>query len=187
MDTADRAVTQDRKEDTSQLDLSKPVASPPKRKPPSTSSRNKTALVDDIEAWTPPDFGDQRRTRIGASIVDQFVAGHTASDVLRELVQNEFDGGGDRLVVTFGRDALEVAGNGGGISADGWNRLSVIVGTGRVVGEDAAGRIAPKTNGIGWLCCTNPVKDSSRESSMVAGVHEQTHIPDLQDQELASL
>jgi hypothetical protein len=37
------------------------------------------------------------------------------------------------------------------------------------------------------LCCANPVRDSSRESSMVAGVHEQTHIPDLQDQELASL
>ena len=37
------------------------------------------------------------------------------------------------------------------------------------------------------LCCTNRVRDSSRESSMVAGVHEQTHIPDLQDQELASL
>ena len=37
------------------------------------------------------------------------------------------------------------------------------------------------------LCCTNRVRDSSRESSMVAGVHEQTHIPDLQDQELAGL
>ena len=37
------------------------------------------------------------------------------------------------------------------------------------------------------LCCANPVRDSFRESSMVAGVHEQTHIPDLQDQELASL
>ena len=37
------------------------------------------------------------------------------------------------------------------------------------------------------LCCANLVRDSSRESSMVAQVHEQTHIPDLQDQELASL
>lgn len=37
------------------------------------------------------------------------------------------------------------------------------------------------------LCCTNPVRDSSRESSVVAGMHEQTHTPDLQDQELASL
>ena len=35
------------------------------------------------------------------------------------------------------------------------------------------------------LCCTNPVRDSSRESSMVAGGHEQTHTPDLQDQKLA--
>ena len=31
------------------------------------------------------------------------------------------------------------------------------------------------------------VRDSSRESSVVAGRHEQTHTPDLQDQELAGL
>lgn len=38
-----------------------------------------------------------------------------------------------------------------------------------------------------WLCCTNRVRDSSRESSVVAVMHEQTHTHDLQDQELASL
>ncbi|ARU03165.1 hypothetical protein LOKVESSMR4R_03942 (plasmid) [Yoonia vestfoldensis] len=37
------------------------------------------------------------------------------------------------------------------------------------------------------LCCTNPVWDSSYESSVVAEVHEQTDIPDIQDQELARL
>lgn len=37
------------------------------------------------------------------------------------------------------------------------------------------------------LCCTNRVRDSSRESSVVAVMHEQTHTHDLQDQELASL
>ena len=35
------------------------------------------------------------------------------------------------------------------------------------------------------LCCTNPKRDSSGESSVVAGQHEQTHIPRLQDPELA--
>jgi EPS-associated MarR family transcriptional regulator len=35
------------------------------------------------------------------------------------------------------------------------------------------------------LCCTNPVRDSSRESRVVAGAHEQTDTSDLQDQELA--
>jgi hypothetical protein len=38
-----------------------------------------------------------------------------------------------------------------------------------------------------WLCCTNCVRDSSRESSVVAGMHEQTDTPKLQDQELAGL
>ena len=37
------------------------------------------------------------------------------------------------------------------------------------------------------LCCTNPMRDSSCESSVVAGGHEQTHTPRLQDQELARL
>ena len=37
------------------------------------------------------------------------------------------------------------------------------------------------------LCCVNRVRDSSRESSVVAGRHEQTHTPRLQDQELADL
>ena len=35
------------------------------------------------------------------------------------------------------------------------------------------------------LCCTNPVRDSSCESSVVAGVNEQTKHTDLQDHELA--
>ena len=32
-----------------------------------------------------------------------------------------------------------------------------------------------------WLCCANPVRDSSRESSVVAVRYEQTHPPCLQD------
>ena len=39
----------------------------------------------------------------------------------------------------------------------------------------------------GRLCCTNRPRDSSRESSVVAGWHEQTDTPRLQDQELAGL
>ena len=47
---------------------------------------------------------------------------------------------------------------------------------------------APKVDGqFNRLCCTNRVRDSSRESSMVAEMHEQTHTPDLQDHELACL
>lgn len=39
--------------------------------------------------------------------------------------------------------------------------------------------------GVDGLCCTNPLKDSSFESSVVSGGHEQTHTPRRQDQELA--
>lgn len=99
--------------------------------------------------WSPPDFEGQKKTRIGASVVEQFVSGHNASDVLRELVQNEFDGGGDRLDVDFGQDGLQVSGNGKGVTREGWKRLSVIVGTGRVVGDGQGERVEAKSNGIG--------------------------------------
>lgn len=39
----------------------------------------------------------------------------------------------------------------------------------------------------GALLRKGRVRDSSRESSVVAGLHEQTHPADLQDQELAGL
>jgi phosphate starvation-inducible membrane PsiE len=38
-----------------------------------------------------------------------------------------------------------------------------------------------------WLCCTNPVRDSCRGSSVVAVMHEQTAPANLQDQKLAIL
>ena len=112
-------------------------------------SRGNSSPLSEAEKWSPPDFEGHRRTRIGASIVEQFVAGHDPGDVLRELVQNEFDGGGDCLNVTFSADALDIVGNGRGITSDGWKRLSVIVGPGRVVGDDEGDRVAPKINGIG--------------------------------------
>ena len=51
--------------------------------------------------------------------------------------------------MTFGADALNIVGNGRDITSDGWKRLSVIVGTGRVMGEGEGERVAPKSNGIG--------------------------------------
>ena len=99
--------------------------------------------------YVPPDFSGSRRTRIGSSFIEQFVAGHDASDVLRELVQNEYDGGGESLTLTFWSRSLEVAGTGRNIDRNGWERLSVIVGTGNVMGGRQAEVVAPKENGIG--------------------------------------
>jgi hypothetical protein len=97
----------------------------------------------------PPDFSGSRRTRIGSSFIEQFVAGHDASDVLRELVQNEYDGNGEMLTLTFGSRSLEVAGTGKDIDRSGWERLSVIVGTGSVMGSRDGEFVAQKENGIG--------------------------------------
>jgi hypothetical protein len=113
-------------------------------KPKPSSSRD-----FDEPDYVPPDFSGSRRTRIGSSFIEQFVAGHDASDVLRELVQNEYDGGGESLALTFGSRSLEVAGSGRNIDRSGWERLSVIVGTGNVMGSGQAETVPPKENGIG--------------------------------------
>lgn len=106
-------------------------------------------VIIDEPVFVPPDYGDSRRTRIGSSVIEQFVAGHDAGDVLRELVQNEYDGGGNKLTLTFGSKSVEVIGSGRNIDRSGWERLSVIVGTGNVMGTHGAEVVAPKENGIG--------------------------------------
>lgn len=80
------------------------------------------------EEWTPPDVEDQLRTRIAGSFVDEFVLGHSPGDILRELVQNEFDAGGQAMTVVFGETALSIQGTGKPVTKDGWPRLAVIAG-----------------------------------------------------------
>ncbi len=88
--------------------------------------------------------------RVGSDLLVEFVAGHTYADVVRELVQNEYDAGGSRLRVHFGADALTVTGNGQTIDAAGWRRLSVMLSTGHVAGGRAGDEpIEAKVNSIG--------------------------------------
>lgn len=96
-----------------------------------------------------PEVTADLRSRIGSSQIDEFVLAHGATDILRELVQNEFDGGGSEMVIHFGCDMLSVSGSGRPINAKGWTRLSVIMGTGEVIGEGHGEQIEPKENGIG--------------------------------------
>jgi Protein NO VEIN, C-terminal len=85
--------------------------------------------------------------RVGASLLEEFAVSHTPADVLRELVQNEYDAGGTELRIDFGTDSLVIRGNGNPIDEAGWDRLSVMLGTGLVAG--LAQGIRPKVNGIG--------------------------------------
>jgi hypothetical protein len=112
--------------------------------------RHPAAAPDTGAPWSEPQTSGRFETAIGSSIVEQIVIGHTPADVLRELVQNEFDAHGHRIQVTFGSDHLNVAGSGKPVDKAGWGRLSVILGTGVVIGSNADGReVRPKENGIG--------------------------------------
>ena len=129
-------------------DLPARDATPPRRKGATRQRRQKIIAAPEAEAWSPRTSATSAVLEFGASIVEQFVAGHDASDVLRELVQNEFDGGGNRLAVTFGEDSLDVAGNGRGIRADGWSGCRSSSALAGWSGDDTE-RVNPKTNGIG--------------------------------------
>ena len=85
--------------------------------------------------------------QVGTSVLTEFALGHTPADVLRELIQNEYDAGGDRIVIRFTADALTVAGSGAPIDDSGWRRLSVMLGTGEVAGTGVP--VQAKVNGIG--------------------------------------
>jgi len=100
--------------------------------------------------WNLPEIApDDFNYRFGASVLTRFVLAHTVADVLRELVQNEYDAGGAILRVLFAAEALQVTGSGRTIDSKGWKRLSVLLGTGQVGGDDEA--IEEKTNGIGSM------------------------------------
>lgn len=98
--------------------------------------------------WQPPELlPSELEYAVTTSVLEEFARGHTISEVLRELVQNEYDAGGRSLTVRFTPDGLEVHGNGHPIDRRGWQRLSVMLGTGRAV---SAGLDVPaKINGIG--------------------------------------
>jgi hypothetical protein len=98
--------------------------------------------------WTPPKISaDDLTFRFANSLLDEFVLGHSFDDVLRELVQNEYDASGTQMSVNFGVDALEITGSGEPIDADGWKRLSVMLGTGNIIGDTQ--QVAEKINGLG--------------------------------------
>src|SRR5262249_18750167 len=95
-----------------------------------------------------PEFAaSELRYSITSSVVEQFALGHTVGDVLRELVQNEYDARGSSLLVSFGTAGVEVHGDGRVIDRAGWRRLSVMLGTGHIVGDDRD--VPQKVNGIG--------------------------------------
>jgi hypothetical protein len=98
--------------------------------------------------WQPPEVdSSDLRYSVTSSFLEEFVKGHTIEDLLRELVQNEYDAGGRSLTVAFRSDGLQIDGNGQTIDRGGWRRLSVMVGTGQVLGDDRD--VPRKPNGIG--------------------------------------
>ena len=98
--------------------------------------------------WQPPELdSSELQHRFGDSVLLEFIRGHSSSAILRELVQNEYDAGGNVLQATFGDTSLEVTGNGAPIDGKGWRRLSVTLGTGSV--PDFKGELKQKANGIG--------------------------------------
>jgi hypothetical protein len=122
-------------------------------RPRRPAQRTRQAVSAADTGWVPRDIDESLRFALGGSFVDEFVIGHRPVDVLRELVQNEFDADGQALTVVFSTDHLSVIGTGRPIGKDGWKRLNVLAGTGRVIGLNASGDcdevIEPKVNGIG--------------------------------------
>jgi hypothetical protein len=115
----------------------------------------------------------------GSSVVEQFVAGHDASDVLRELVQNEFDGGGNRLTVTFGEDSLEVTGNGRGIRPTAGSGCQSSSAPAAWSGRMPRSASPPKPTGSGprTLACAHSSFSATRSTSAPMGTSRSLTFP----------
>jgi hypothetical protein len=86
-----------------------------------------------LTEWQMPEVAASDLTyTVTISVLAQLAQGHTVDDILRELVQNEYDAGGSSLPLTFGPAGLEVQGNGHAIDGDGWRLLKLVLGTGQV-------------------------------------------------------
>jgi len=98
--------------------------------------------------WARPDADTlPLQFSIAESVLKEFVLSHDPSAVLVELVQNEYDAEGKQLRVSFGENSVTITGNGKCIDRAGWDRLSVMMGTGTVAGSDRI--IKAKMNSIG--------------------------------------
>lgn len=102
-----------------------------------------------VESFENPTLDPRLRHAYGNDLLTEFVAQHNSVDVLRELVQNEFDAGGTVLRAEFREASLRVTGNGSPVDASGWRRLSVMLSTGQVSGPDGTEQIDAKESGIG--------------------------------------
>jgi len=114
-----------------------------------TRQKRTGARVGKMETFDIPPATADMRQRVGSSQIDEFVLAHGASDVLRELVQNEFDANGSEIGIRFTDTKLEITGTGRNIPPKGWGRLSVLIGTGEVLGDGSGEVIKPKESSIG--------------------------------------
>lgn len=85
---------------------------------------------------------------MASSSLDEFVHGHTYSDMVTELIQNEFDAGGTHVELDLAAHHMQVTGNGKIIDQNGWNRLSVMLGTGVAADSDGSTREIPPKHGL---------------------------------------
>ena len=110
--------------------------------------QNSDKQLSASDVWQPLQLDtSELQHRFGESVLLEFIRCHGPSAVLRELIQNEYDAGGSAMRVIFGKSELKVAGNGAPIDKNGWRRLSVTLGTGRVPGSNDELKL--KENGIG--------------------------------------
>lgn len=127
--------------------------------------------------WSPPKTSDLRpRNVYASSALDEFVHGHTYSDMITELIQNEFDAGGSRVEMDLAINQMQVTGNGRTIDRNGWKRLSVMLGTGRLVSHSSrrwrwgycrfeVRRCRPSLRPIVFLRITSATSESNQNSN----------------------
>ena len=86
-----------------------------------------------LEELNLPVSEGQFQVKYGESVLSEFVHSHEYSGLIDELVQNDYDAKSPKSIIEFGQDRLISRGFGDPIDEPGWQRLQIVMGTGKDV------------------------------------------------------
>lgn len=74
---------------------------------------------------------DQFQIKYGESVLSEFVKSHDYASLIDELIQNDYDAESTQSAIELFEDRLVSRGFGNAIDEAGWQRLEMVMGTGK--------------------------------------------------------
>lgn len=101
-----------------------------------------------VEEFSVPEIPkEQFQMKYGESVLSEFVKSHDYASLIDELIQNDYDAGSPESKIELFEDRLVSTGFGKPIDESGWQRLELVMGTGKDVPPKKS-RLGIKNQGL---------------------------------------